>query len=78
MKYLKLFLLVVGTYTVSEFLTMWRMQPKRTTLKQFSKTYINAQKLAGAAAFNAGETYGKDPQRGKELMSDLVFKNYAE
>lgn len=68
-KTLKTIALVTVTWTVAEFVTMWRMQDQPLTLKQFTKTYFKGQKM-GWDAVNA---LANDPDISSSVKDDMRF-----
>ena len=73
-KSLKTLALVATTYTVAEFLTMWRMQTTKSSFKQFSKIYFRAQPAAFRDAYKFG--YNQAAGNPSESFADLMTKKY--
>lgn len=76
-KTLKTFALITVTWTLAEFVTMWRMQDTRTPLKRYIKTYVSGQKQAFAASYAAGERVAQGTGPGlKAEAADFATKKY--
>ena len=73
-KSLKTLALITTTYTVAEYLTMWRMQNERMSLKEFTKRSLKGQSALIRDAYQAG--YRTTAGIPGEKVSDLVFKKY--
>jgi hypothetical protein len=72
-KTMKTLTLVAATYTIAEFVTMWRVQTTPETLKQFTKSYFSIQKGEFARSYKAGQLLWEDPEAGKAIIKDQMF-----
>jgi hypothetical protein len=76
-KTLKLVALIAGTWSLAEFITMWRMQDTRLPLKKYLKIYFKGQKQAWNASVAAGEKLGERDMSGfKRDVTDLTTKKF--
>lgn len=75
-KSLKFLALVTVTWTVSEFVTMWRMQDRRMSLKEFAKIYLAAQPAA-KRDLDAALDRSISGAEG-EKFTDVLFKKYPK
>lgn len=80
MKTLKIIALVTTTWTLAEFITMWRMQDTRIPLKKYTTMYIKGQKQAFAHSYAAGEKLGAGDISGfkadaKEYTHKKFYQN---
>jgi hypothetical protein len=76
-KSLKTLALITATWSVAEFVTTWRMQNTRFTLKQFTKIYFKGQKEMFNASVAAGERIASGSTTGaKEEIKDILTTTY--
>ncbi len=76
-KTLKTLALITTTWTVAEFITMWRMQDTKIPLKKYVHTYISGQKQAFEHSYNIGESLADGNMSGvKAGLTDLTHKKF--
>jgi hypothetical protein len=75
-KTLKLIGIVVTTYTVAEFVTMWRMQDQQIPLKKYFRTYIDGQKQVYKHFYDIGELLTESPREGAAAAKAGMFTKF--
>ena len=77
-KLIKTTLLIVTTYTIAEFITVYRLESRADeTFMDFAKRYASESKEGASLASLAGEmmaTPGWEDD-GKKLLKAVLFKN---
>jgi hypothetical protein len=74
-KVLKKIAFTVTVWTAAEFVTMWRMQPTRMPLKEYTKLYFSGTAKGTADAHKIMANASNAKQFGSD-MKDYMFKKF--
>lgn len=73
-KILKTLALVIAAFTAGEFVTMWRMQEKPESLKEFTKSYFDTQRTTSKRVDTMYDKLAEGDREGaKEELKLIMF-----
>lgn len=74
-KKFKALLLILLGYTIGEFVTGYRLEPKRQSLSTYTKEYMGVSSKGFKDAVQVGEDFWTDRPKAKRNLTKLMFPN---